>query len=90
MRDATIEERQVIQDNIDKISVTTGINFYDDITIKDSNVFGLMQQPSPNSILWIGDKYYKTSLPSDQHFNWFQKLMWKLCFGVKIKDYSEV
>ena len=25
----------------------------------------------------------------DQHFNWFQKLMWKLCFGVKIEDYSE-
>lgn len=25
----------------------------------------------------------------DQHFNWFQKLMWKLCFGVKVEDYSE-
>lgn len=25
----------------------------------------------------------------DQHFNWFQKLMWKWCFGVKVEDYSE-
>lgn len=45
--------------------------------------------PNPKSILWIGDKYYKTSLPSDQHFNCFQKLMWKWCFGVKIEDYKE-
>lgn len=30
-----------------------------------------------------------TSFPVDQHFNWFQKLMWKLCFGVKVEDYSE-
>ena len=25
----------------------------------------------------------------DQHFNWFQKLMWKWCFGAKVEDYSE-
>ena len=45
--------------------------------------------PLPKSVLWIGDKYYRTSLPADQHFNWFQKLMWKLCFGVKVEDYKE-
>ena len=25
----------------------------------------------------------------DQHFNWFQKLMWKWAFGIKVEDYSE-
>jgi hypothetical protein len=30
-----------------------------------------------------------TTFPVDQHFNWFQKLMWKWCFGVKVEDYSE-
>lgn len=36
----------------------------------------------------IGE-YRKTTFPVDQHFNWFQKLMWKLCFGVKVEDYNE-
>jgi hypothetical protein len=60
-----------------------------DLEIKDYNSFTLSQQPNPISILWIGNKYFKTSVPADQYFNWFQKLMWKLCFGVKIEDYSE-
>lgn len=34
-------------------------------------------------------KERKTFIPVDQHFNWFQKLMWKWCFGVKVEDYSE-
>lgn len=41
------------------------------------------------STLSIGDNLSKTTLKADQHFNWFQKLMWKLCFGVKVEDYSE-
>ena len=45
--------------------------------------------PEHNSVLWIGDKYYKAMLQVDQHFNWFQKLMWKWCFGVRVEDYSE-
>jgi hypothetical protein len=49
----------------------------------------IMSPPPPKSILWIGDKYYKTSLPVDQHFNWFQKLMWKWLFGVNVEDYDE-
>lgn len=36
----------------------------------------------------IGE-HRQTSFQVDQHFNWFQKLMWKLFFGVKIEDYSE-
>jgi hypothetical protein len=30
---------------------------------------GITPPPKPQSILWIGDKYYKTSLPVGQHFN---------------------
>jgi hypothetical protein len=45
--------------------------------------------PPPKSILSIGGKCYKTSLSVDQHFNWFQKLMWKWFFGVNVEDYDE-
>ena len=40
----------------------------------------------PKSIASIGGESYKTTLTINQHFNWFQKLMWKWCFGVKIED----
>lgn len=36
----------------------------------------------------IGE-HFKTTFLVDQHFNWFQKLMWKQCFGIKVEDYSE-
>ena len=45
---------------------------------------------NPKSIASIGSKNYKTTLAIDQHFNWFQKLMWKWCFGVKIEDYNSL
>ena len=61
------------------------------LDIKKITVAGgvIMSSPLPKSILWIGGKYYKTSLPADQHFNWFQKLMWKWFFGVNVEDYNE-
>lgn len=34
-------------------------------------------------------RYRATTFYVDHHFNWFQKLMWKWCFGIKIEDYSE-
>lgn len=49
----------------------------------------IAQPPKPKSVLWIGDEYYKTMMQANQHFNWFQKFMWKLCFGVKVEDLSE-
>lgn len=50
------------------------------------NEYKLKFTPEPKSIASIGDESYKTTLAIDQHFNWFQKLMWKWCFGVKIED----
>ena len=41
---------------------------------------------TPKSIASIGGESYKTTLAIDQRFNWFQKLMWKWCFGVMIED----
>lgn len=41
------------------------------------------------STLSFGNKIAKTTLKVDQHFNWFHKLMWKWCFGIKVEDYSE-
>lgn len=37
----------------------------------------------------VGGELSQLTMVLHQHFNWFQKLMWKLCFGVKIEDYSE-
>lgn len=59
----------------------------DEITVSGGEI---MPPPKPQSILWIGDKYYRTSLPVDQPFNWFQKMMWKWCFGIKVENYIEV
>lgn len=58
-----------------------------DVTINGDSVF--MQLPKPKSILSIGGVYCNTSIPVDQRFNWFQKLMWKWCFGFKVEDYNE-
>ena len=41
------------------------------------------------SKLSIGGTIRTGNLMVDQHFNWFQKLMWKWCFGVRVEDYSE-
>lgn len=53
------------------------------------NEYKLRFTQDPKSIASIGGENYKTTLAIDQHFNWFQKLMWKWCFGVEIKDYKE-
>lgn len=37
----------------------------------------------------VGGELSQVQLTLHQHFNWFQKLIWKLCFGVKIEDYNE-
>ena len=37
----------------------------------------------------VGGELSQVQLILHQHFNWFQKLMWKLCFGVKVEDYNE-
>lgn len=37
----------------------------------------------------IGGELAQFMMTVHQHFNWFQKLMWKWLFGVKIEDYSE-
>ena len=37
----------------------------------------------------FGGELSTVELKVNQHFNWFQKLMWKWCFGIKIEDYSD-
>lgn len=62
------------------------INYDGDLRTTTATVF--VQTIKNGSILHIGENF-KTILEVDQHFNWFQKLMWKWCFGVKVEDYSE-
>ena len=49
---------------------------------EDNKIFG--------STLSFGNNVKETQITVDQHFNWFQKLMWKLCFGVKVDNYEEI
>ena len=51
-------------------------------------LYGFLKPIKAGSILYIG-KDFKTILKVDQRFNWFQRLMWKLCFGVKVEYYNE-
>lgn len=48
-----------------------------------------MPKIKKGSKLFIGGEIRSVNIKVDQHFNWFQKLMWKWCFGVKVEDYSE-
>lgn len=55
---------------------------------------GFVSIASPKIIngskLTIGEDYGCVSVYNvDQHFNWFQKLMWKWAFGIKVEDFSE-
>lgn len=36
-----------------------------------------------------GKDHFYTEWKVEQHFNWFQKLFWKWCFGIIVEDYSE-
>ena len=61
----------------------------DNLMIKDGAMYVYIPKIINGSTFTIGDKYAKTTFKADQHFNWFQKLMWKWCFGIKVEDYSE-
>lgn len=41
------------------------------------------------SKLVIGGELSQVQIVVHQRFNCFQKLMWKVCFGVVIEDYNE-
>ena len=60
------------------------------IKISESdNLKSTWAQPIKNgSILYIG-KNFKITFKTDQHFNWFQKLMWQWCFSIRVEDYNE-
>lgn len=56
--------------------------------IADGHAFIYNHKIVNGSAFSIGT-YTKTILFLDKHFNWFQKLMWKWCFGIKVTDYTE-
>ena len=45
--------------------------------IKDENAYIFVPKIVNGSLFSIGRAHAKTILKVDQHFNWFQKLMWK-------------
>lgn len=51
---------------------------------------GLKPKIINGSKLTIGSELQALTIYNiDQHFNWFQKLMWKWCFGIKVEDYND-
>lgn len=71
------------EDNFNKINL-------DESEYKEDTMLLISKPEIVNgSLLSIGETHAKTILKVDQHFNWFQKLMWKWCFGVEVEDYSE-
>ena len=65
------------------------IEMIDNSMIENKKACILIPKIVNGSLLSIGRAHAKTILKVDQHFNWFQKLMWKWCFGIKVEDYSE-
>lgn len=67
--------------------MNNSLNYYISDNVEATSVY--RSKITNGSTLMIGNNLSKTTLKADQHFNWFQKLMWKWCFGVKVEDYSE-
>lgn len=71
---------EILEDNdIDKVT-------YSPEHFSTGNIF--LYKIKNGSKFSIGENR-KTMFHVDQYFNWFQKLMWKWCFGIKVEDYSE-
>lgn len=62
-----------------------------DYQISDNIKVGSIYCPKivNGSMLFVGGEISNVQFKIDQHFNWFQKLMWKWAFGIKVEDYSE-
>lgn len=55
----------------------------------NENLVLSINSQNPKSIAIIGKEPFKITIQIEQHFNWFQKLMWKWCFGIKVEDYKK-
>ena len=53
----------------------------DILTTKEGKVHIFIPEIVNSSLFSKGGTYTKTI-----YFNWFQKLMWKRCFGIKVDD----
>ena len=63
----------------------------EDISMDNPNLYSNITMPETKngSILSIG-KETQVLFYVDQHFNLFQKLMWKWCFGIKVVRMDDV
>lgn len=55
----------------------------------NENLVLSINSKKPKSIATIGKEPFKITIQIEQHFNWFQKLMWKWSFGIKVEDYRK-
>ena len=72
---------------IDKIK---SVAMYDKTIGEELAQFTISQPPKPNTMFIISNGYDyggKTVfyIYRPKRFNWFQRLMWKVCFGITIK-----
>ena len=61
-------------------------NYKDDYM--QTAAFGATKIKNGSKLICGGD-LSQVELVLHKHFNWFQKLMWKIFFGVDVQNYSE-
>ena len=47
------------------------------------------QKIKNGTLLKLGSDKYSLTIKVDKHLNWFQKKMYKICFGFTATDYTE-
>lgn len=55
-------------------------------------MIGTIEPPSKiknGTLLKLGSNKYVLTIKVDKHLNWFQKRMYKICFGIIATDYTE-
>lgn len=57
--------------------------------VMNGHVMNIKNNKIKNGSLFKLGTDYSINIPVDKHLNWFQKKMFKLCFGFIVTDYTE-
>lgn len=61
----------------------------DDYYIDEDKWISTPPKIENGSVISIGKDHDALIMIVDQHFNWFQKIMIKWCFGIKVRNYRQ-
>ena len=57
---------------------------------KGNNILLNQSKITNGSKFIVGGELSQVQMILHQHFNWFQKLMWKKCFGIKMALLNDI